>query len=277
MLTDILITVPAGNDADPAVDCGLALAKSFGAHVTGAVFGIEPTVPVAYFSAVPGEVMEDLRRAAEQDAREGTARFMKAAQNAGVEAEARPIVSSVDGALSAFARLTRVHDLTVLGQPNPDRPAGQIEFLEAALFDSGRAVLVVPYIQKKPIELNRVLIAWDGGRAATRAIAEARPLLARAKRVEVVVVETGKPDPNAVPGADLAKHLARHKLNVELRRVLASSKSEIDETILNAVSDDGIDLVVMGGYGHSRMREFMLGGVTRSIIESMTAPVLMAH
>jgi nucleotide-binding universal stress UspA family protein len=277
MLTDILINVPAENDADPAVNCGLALAKTFGAHVTGAVFGIEPTVPVSYFSAVPGEVMMDLRNAAEQAARDGAARFAKAAQAAGVDAEARPVVSSVDGALAAFAHLTRLHDLTILGQPNPDRPGGELEFLEAALFDSGRAVLVVPYIQKKPIEFNRVLVAWDGGRAATRAIAEARPLLARARKVEILVVETGKPDQNALPGADLAKHLARHKLKVELRRVLAPSASEIDETILNAVSDDGIDLIVMGGYGHSRLREFMLGGVTRSIVKSMTAPVLMAH
>jgi nucleotide-binding universal stress UspA family protein len=150
-------------------------------------------------------------------------------------------------------------------------------FLESVLFDSGRSVLIVPYIQKKPVELNRVMIAWDGGRSATRAIAEARPLLAKAKQVEVLVVETGKPDTGQIPGSDLARHLARHKLKVELRHVSVSSKHEIDETILNEVTNSDIDLVVMGGYGHSRLREFVLGGVTRSIIQTMTAPVLMAH
>src|SRR5690606_18538496 len=168
-------------------------------------------------------------------------------------------------------------DLTVVGQPNPDRPGSQNVFLEAALFESGRAVLVVPYIQTKPAAFNRVMVAWDGGRAATRAISEARPLLAKAKQVEVLVVETGKPDPMQVLGADLARHLARHQLKVDLRNVVVSSKQDIDSTILNEVTNSDIDLVVMGGYGHSRLREFVLGGVTRGIIESMTAPVLMAH
>lgn len=277
MPTDMLIHVPVENEADPAVNCGLSLAKTFGAHATGVSFGIEPLVASTYFGAVPGEFMIDLRNAAEQAAQEAAGRFLKAAEGIGVEAEARSVTSTADGAIEAFGRLARLFDMTVVGQPNPDRPGSESAFLEAALFGSGRGILVVPYIQKAPIELNRVMVAWDGGRAATRAVAEARPFLARAKQVEILVVETGKPDANEIPGADLAKHLARHGLKVELRRVLAQSTGDIDSTILNAVTDSGIDLVVMGGYGHSRLREFVLGGVTRGMIESMTAPVLMAH
>jgi nucleotide-binding universal stress UspA family protein len=276
MLTEILINVPTG-EQEPAVNYGLSLAKAFGAHATGVSFGIESLVVPSYFGAIPGEVVAQIRQESEDAARSAADRFMKAAKAAGVDADVRPMTATIDRAMDSFGRLARLHDLTVVGQPNPDRPGPQADFLEAALFESGRAVLIVPYIQKKPMELNRVMIAWDGGRAATRALAEARPLLAKAKLVEVLVVETGKPDSGQIPAADLARHLARHKLKVELRRVLASSKNEIDETILNEVSNAGVDLVVMGGYGHSRLREFVLGGTTRSMIQSMTAPVLMAH
>lgn len=277
MLTDILINVPATEEPDPAVQYGLSLAKKFGAHATGISFGLEPLVASTYFGAVPGEFMMDMRVAAEKAAKDAANAFTKAAKGEGVEADSRAMTSTIDGASDALGRLARLYDVTVVGQPNPDSPGAQNMFLESVLFDSGRSVLIVPYIQKKPVELNRVMIAWDGGRSATRAIAEARPLLAKAKQVEVLVVETGKPDTGQIPGSDLARHLARHKLKVELRHVSVSSKHEIDETILNEVTNSDIDLVVMGGYGHSRLREFVLGGVTRSIIQTMTAPVLMAH
>jgi nucleotide-binding universal stress UspA family protein len=277
MLTDILINVPATEESDPAVQYGLSLAKAFGAHATGISFGLEPLVASTYFGAVPGEFMMDMRVAAEKAAKDASGAFLKAAQSAGVEADSRAMTSTVDGASDALGRLARLYDVTVVGQPNPDSPGSQNMFIESVLFDSGRSVLIVPYIQKKPVELNRVLIAWDGGRSATRAIAEARPLLEKAKQVEILVVETGKPDAGQIPGADLARHLARHKLKVELRHVSVTSKHEIDETILNEVTNSDIDLVVMGGYGHSRLRQFVLGGVTRSIIQTMTAPVLMAH
>lgn len=277
MLTDILINVSLSEGEDTASACGLALAKSFGAHATATAFGIEPTVPSTYFGAIPGDILLDLRNAAEQAARGAADRFSKAAENARVEYDAVSFTSSIDGALAQFGQLTRLHDLTVVAQPNPDRPGPESEFLRTALFDSGRAVLIIPYIQKKPIELNRVMIAWDGGRAATRAVAEAMPLLARAKQVEILIVETGKPDEEEIPGADLARHLARHKLKVELRRVLAPTRRDIDAMILNAVTDSDIDLVVMGGFGHSRLRDFVFGGATGGVIESMTAPVLMAN
>jgi nucleotide-binding universal stress UspA family protein len=194
-----------------------------------------------------------------------------------VKAEVRTARTTTDGAGDAFGRLARVFDLAVITQPNPDRVGPERLLLESALFESGRAVLAVPYVQKQPLTLDRVMIAWNGSRSATRAISEARPFLDRAKRVEVLVVETGKMAEGEIPGAELATHLARHKLKVDLRRVLVPAKRDIDEAILNEIHDSSIDLVVMGGYGHSRLREFVLGGVTRAIIESMTAPTLMAH
>jgi nucleotide-binding universal stress UspA family protein len=255
----------------------LSVAKKLGASATGVTFALEPIVPPSFFGAAPVDYIVESRAIAEKAATEAAAKFSKLASGENVSAETRIATASVDGAADAFGRLSRIFDLSILTQPNPDRAGPESILIESALFESGRAVLVVPYIQKKPMELNRVMVAWDGGRAATRALSEARPLLEKAKQIEILVVETGKPDETQIPGADLARHLARHKLKVELRRVLAPSKGEIDSTILNEITDSGIDLVVMGGYGHSRIREFVLGGVTRGILESMTAPVLMAH
>jgi nucleotide-binding universal stress UspA family protein len=277
MITDILIHVPAIDEPDPGVDFGLSVAKVFGAHATGVAFALEPMVPPAYFGAVPGEYIVKFSEDAEQAAVAAAARFKKRAEGESVKAEVRTARTTTDGAGDAFGRLARVFDLAVITQPNPDRVGPERLLLESALFESGRAVLAVPYVQKQPLTLDRVMIAWNGSRSATRAISEARPFLDRAKRVEVLVVETGKMAEGEIPGAELATHLARHKLKVDLRRVLVPAKRDIDEAILNEIHDSSIDLVVMGGYGHSRLREFVLGGVTRAIIESMTAPTLMAH
>jgi nucleotide-binding universal stress UspA family protein len=276
MISDVLLHVPAGDAADPGVDYGLSLAGAFNSHVTGVAFALEPQIPPAYFGALPADFLAASRGEAEKSAAAGLARMKQAAEGASLKFETHVAATTIDGAADAFGQLGRTHDLTVLTQPNPDRPGPEHVLLEAALFESGRGVLVVPYIQKTPMKLDRIIIAWDGGRAATRAVAEARPFLAKAGKVQVLVVEKGKPDPKGLPGSELAKHLARHNLKVELRRAVAVGQ-DVDGTILNEIADSQADLAIMGGYGHSRLREFVLGGVTRGMIQSMTAPVLMAH
>lgn len=148
--------------------------------------------------------------------------------------------------------------------------------VEGALFGSGRPVIVVPYIQRKGLKLDRVVVCWDGSRAAARATGDAMPFLTRAKKISVVTVGAAPAKSEDVPGADIAQHLARHGRNVEVQRLVVA---DIDTTsaILSYVADAGADLIVMGGYGHSRLREFVLGGVTRGILGSMTVPVLMSH
>ena len=136
--------------------------------------------------------------------------------------------------------------------------------------------MVVPYSHRAGLKLDRIMVCWDGSRHAARAIADAMPFLLRAKSLDVVVVagEPGKSD--EIAGADIAQHLARHGLNVELRR-LVSRDMDVANTLLSHAADWDADLMVMGGYGHSRLREFLLGGVTRGILASMTVPVLMSH
>jgi nucleotide-binding universal stress UspA family protein len=136
-------------------------------------------------------------------------------------------------------------------------------------------VIVVPYIQKQGLTLERVMACWDGGRTAARAIADAMPLLERAKAVDLVIVtEHGKHD--EITGANMSEHLARHGVRVEIKRI-AKGDIAVQAALLDYAADSGADFMVMGGYGHSRLREFILGGVTRGILGSMTIPVLMSH
>src|SRR5262249_31974687 len=167
-------------------------------------------------------------------------------------------------------------ELARAGRAAPDR-AGPAELIaETALFEGGRPVLVVPYIQQAGLKLGKVLVCWDGSRAAARAAGDALPFLSRADDIEVLIVagERGKSD--EIPGADIGQHLARHDLKVDVKRIVASD-SDVPNSILSYVADCAAALIVMGGYGHSRLREFILGGVTRGILEAMTVPTLMSH
>ena len=161
-------------------------------------------------------------------------------------------------------------------QAEPDQAALDGLIVEAALFDSGRPMLVVPYIQRNGLRLDRILLCWDGSRSSARAVADALPFLRRAKAVEVVTVASEPAKSDEMRGADIAHHLARHGVKVELKRIV-TAETDVASTILSHAADSSADFLVMGGYGHSRLREFILGGVTREILASMTVPVLMSH
>ena len=124
--------------------------------------------------------------------------------------------------------------------------------------------------------LDRVMVCWDGSRAAARAVGDALPFLKKAKQVEIVIVSDKPNKKDEIPGADLGQHLARHGLKVEIKH-MTSPDIDVASTILSYAADSNADMIVMGGYGHSRLREFVLGGATRSMLESMTVPVLMSH
>ena len=157
-----------------------------------------------------------------------------------------------------------------------EQPALDGLIVEAALFDSGRPMLVVPYIQRNGLKLDRILLCWDGSRSAARAAADALPFLRCAKLVEVVTVASEPAKSDEMPGADIAHHLARHGVKVELKRIV-TAETDVASTILSHAADSSADFLVMGGYGHSRLREFVLGGMTREILASMTVPTLMSH
>ena len=148
--------------------------------------------------------------------------------------------------------------------------------IEAALLGSGRPILIVPNFKEGGAKFDRVLVCWDGSHNAARAIADAMPFLTRAKQVEVVTVATDGRANDSMDGLCIAHHLSRHGVIVEVRNIVAHGQ-DVSLRICSHAKQQSADLIVMGGYGHSRLREFVLGGATRDILELTIVPTLMSH
>jgi nucleotide-binding universal stress UspA family protein len=276
MIKDVIVALSAREERDPAADYAISFADFLGAHVAGVAFAFEPVVPATVMGGIPADLIEMQRAESEKAARAAVTRFDKVAVAAGLSTETHFFNVSVGGAADLFGRLTRRFDLSVVSQADPDRVGPEELITEAALFESGRPVIVVPYIQQQAFSLNRVLVCWDGSRAAARAVGDAIPLLERAKDVHVLIAAGERRKRDEVPGADIGQHLARHGVKIEVHRA-AATDIDIADLILSYAADLSADFMVMGAYGHSRLREFVLGGVTRGILASMTVPALMSH
>ncbi len=275
MIKDVIVSLGLG-PRDPAGDYAISVAEAFGAHLCAAAFVYEPVIPGVVTGSIPPEIIDAQRSDSERAARNAIARFEQAARRAGLSADSQMLSASIAGAADTFASIARRFDLAVVGQPEPERPVPEDILVEGVLFGSGRPAIVVPFIQKSGLKLDRILVCWDGSRTAARAVSDAMPLLHKAKEVEVLVVGNERGKSRELPGADLAQHLARHGLKIELKRVGAGDV-DVASVVLSHVADTAADFIVMGGYGHSRLREFVLGGVTHGILRSMTVPVLMSH
>jgi nucleotide-binding universal stress UspA family protein len=275
MIKDIIVNLGLGA-RDPAGDFAISVANAYQAHVLGLAFSYEPIIPGAVMGGIPPEFIESQRSESEKKSHAAVARFEEAAKRASISFETRILSASVSGAGDILGRLGRRFDLVVVGQPEREKSLPDEVVDEAALFDSGRPVVFVPFIQKAGLKLDRVMVCWDGSRAATRAIADSLPFLQKAKQVEIVMVASKAGKNDEIAGVDLGQHLARHGLKVEVKRI-TSPDIDVPSTILSYAADSSADMIVMGGYGHSRLREFVLGGVTRSILQTMTVPVLMSH
>ena len=274
MIKDIIANLSVGASRDVATDFAVSVAATFGAHLTGLAFLYEPLAPMA--DGFPAKAMQSQRIENEKAVQAAVAKFDEVARRAAVSAESRIVDVPVASAHNVFANIARRFDLAIMGQPEPHKPALERLIVEAALFDSGRPALVVPYIQRIGLKLDRVMVGWDGSRSAARAVADAMPLLVRAKVTEVVMVASEPAKSEEMPGADIARHLARHGAKVEVKSIV-TAETGVDSTILSHAADTSADFLVMGGYGHSRLREFILGGVTRGILSSMSLPILMSH
>jgi nucleotide-binding universal stress UspA family protein len=276
MVKDLVVNLTGGQPQDFAADYAISIAAAVGAHIVGVGFIYEPIIPGSVLGGVPTDLIEVQREENTKSAKAAIARFEAAVKQAGLSSESRILDASIAGAADLFGRIARRFDLAVVGQAQRQHGASEELLIEGALFGSGRPVIVVPHIQKEGLKLDRVLACWDGSRPAARAIADAIPFLTRAKSVEIVVVTGERDKSGEITGANMSRHLARHGVTVEIKR-LAPGNVDVQAAILSHAADSGADFMVMGGYGHSRLREFILGGVTRSILASMPVPVLMSH
>jgi nucleotide-binding universal stress UspA family protein len=275
MIKDIVVNLGLGTH-DPAGVYAVSVAEAFGAHVLGIAVSYEPVIPGTVMGGIPPEIIESQRSESDQKARKASGRFEEVVKRSGVSGETRTISASISGAADQIGRIGRRFDLIIVGQPERQKSLPDEVVDEGVLFESGRPVIFVPYIQKGGMTLDRIMVCWDGSRAAARAVADAMPFLKKAKQVEVVIVSDKSAKKDEVPGADLGQHLARHGLKVEVKRI-TSPEIDVPSTILSYAADSSADMIVMGGYGHSRLREFVLGGATRGMLEAMTVPVLMSH
>ncbi len=177
-------------------------------------------------------------------------------------------------------RASRLADLVVFAETKPEDTSTAMVAVEAALVNAGRPVLVAPQDLKTPEVAKAVAIAWDGSVEAAHAVSAALPFLALASKVSILTVRTGPQQPGgtaaASPGIMLADYLTMHGVHAA-EHILEPQGRSVGQVLLEAAVDAGAGLLVMGGYGHSRLREFILGGTTRHIVTHAKLPVLMTH
>jgi nucleotide-binding universal stress UspA family protein len=276
MLKDILVHIPTDQRAKPIIDCAVSLAQAFDAHLDGAARiyrSFNPAIAIgasAAAMAIATQYQPDMELAA------GTLdQFELAAREAGLRHGMRTICDDPSLVLRKAAELSRFYSLVVVAQPDSSKSSYDDALPEAVLFQSGRPILLVPYIHQGPLKTDHVLVCWDGGSPAARAVHDAIPLLRKATSVEILTVDGGDNIAENPPEV-LKDHLLRHGIYANIYRI-PSSTTSICDTILSLAADLSIDLIVMGGYGHSRIREYVLGGVTRGIFETLTVPALISH
>jgi nucleotide-binding universal stress UspA family protein len=276
MVKDIIVNLSVAKNNSTVGNYAVSVAAALQAHLTGLAFIYDPIVPISGTGYIPADVIESQRADNETAAEAAIKDFTTATDRAGISAEPLMLNASLTGAADQFARMARRFDLAIVGQAQPEMSTMEQIIGETTLFESGRPMIMVPYIQKAPFKTDNVIICWDGSRTAARAVADAIPILGKSSRIEIVSVTNERGKEDEIEGADIGQHLARHGLKVDVHRI---SRGDIDvaDALLSHAADSAADLMVMGGYGHSRLREFVLGGVTRSIFQSMTLPVLLSH
>jgi nucleotide-binding universal stress UspA family protein len=274
MPKDIVVNLMVAGSRDAAATYAISIARTFGAHLAGVAFAYEPVLPAIVGGGIPESVIEEQREENEKAAKTAVAQFEAAAGD--IKHESRMVPASLAGAADTFGEIARVFDLAVVGQSERDRVGPEELIVEGALFGSGRPVLVVPADYSGGMRIERVLVCWNGGRNAARAAGNAIPFMQRSQTVEVVTVGTEAAAAGLASASDLCRHLERHGINTSTRQIDPGSM-KVSAAILDYASKSGAGMLVMGGYGHSRLREFILGGTTRGVLAAMTVPTLMSH
>jgi nucleotide-binding universal stress UspA family protein len=275
---NLLVHVDDTKACAARMQAAVELAIAHEAHLSAVYVIAEPSPATLAGGYLPPEMLEMWRQGGRERADVALGRFTQVAKRNQISFESRierVLYAAMAGTLATNARYA---DVAILGQADPDDGAIPGDLPEEVTLASGRPSLVIPYIGPAATLGQRVTVAWDASREAARAVNDALPILKRAQAVNVVSVNPGdRPFGHGEqPGADIALHLARHGIRVEVQRI-ESREVDVPNIILSHIADQSSDLLVMGAYGHSQLRELILGGVTRTILHDMTVPVFMAH
>jgi nucleotide-binding universal stress UspA family protein len=275
---DILLTLTSYPDPTPAsvAEDAVAIAATFGAHLAAVACEVHVEVPGHFLSGatanIPGIIAGETEKS-RSNARAMLATFDAAAEKSGIAHETYLEKCPTYAVPDLLADHARLRDLTIVPVPE----SYDQWYAEAVIFGSGRPTLVLPESPRaRPFELGTVAVAWDFSRAAARAISDAMPLLEKARKVRIVTVTNEKKLDSKHSAEALAKNLARHGVDVVLDKVDANGR-RIGEVLEAYTASQRIDVLVMGAYGHSRWREFILGGATKNLLSKPPLPILFSH
>jgi nucleotide-binding universal stress UspA family protein len=278
---DLLLSLTTYPEPTPvaAVDQAVALADVIGARISAIACAVRIQTPgrIAFLSDALLDIPAIVTTAEEKSAnaaRDLLAAFESAAQKRGNFQEKiveRCLPSQVPDLLVEYARL---RDLTIV--PLPDGDSVDQWYAESIIFGSGHPAMVIPAVPRRPPALDTVAVAWDFSRPAARAVWDALPILQMAKVVRAVTITSEKVIDSTRSAEELAKHLARHGVSIILDKYDAQGRT-IGQALEAYVAAQNADLLVMGAYGHSRVREFILGGATKSMLTRPPLPILLSH
>jgi len=277
MFRNILVHIPSERPVRPVIDVAVALTVARRSHLDAVAIGYESMGAAGMLVEGGGgavaAVMGAERDHALERANAAISTFEVEAKLAGIAYGVRSFAAIPADASATIGALSRLYDMTIVLQPEPSRSSYDNDIPQQILFNSGGPMLMVPYIQKGPLDAHHVGIAWDGSRLAARALRDAMPFLMGANAVTVVAVneEAGEASSDR-----LVSHLVRRGIAARVQR-LTANRGGVQAAILSIASESNMGLLVMGGYGHSRLQERILGGVTLGMFDTMTVPVLMSH
>lgn len=277
MYKNLLVSIPTERSPQPVIDGAISLAARCQAQLDAVSVGYESSsLPlVAEGGAAVASIFEVEREKALERAQAALAVFEAEAKRAGLVHSSRAISALQGEAAAILGATARLYDLAVVAQPEFARDTFDNTLSQEILFQSGGPVLFMPYTFKGAFQAKRVGICWDGSRLAARAVRDAMPLLEQAEAITVITINAAN-----VPADATAAHLVRYLTRLGVPTAVDSLKTEkanIQSSILSLAADESLSLLVMGGYGHSRLKETVFGGVTRDMLESMTVPTLMSH
>ena len=274
---DLLVHLDTSRYCKARLTLAESLARRFDAHLTGIYVMPPPVLSPLLADQFPPKVLEEADAQLAQKRDRVQAEFVSAVKALG--AKSTWIEGEVDE-VEVVSRAARHADLLLMGQtpPRDSVPGIPSDFPERVLMGSGRPALLVPYAGSFKSVGERVLIAWNASPQSARAVAAALPFLAAARHIEVLAIATDKEDDEALRQSAVAtvQHLSRHGIKAEAHHIIATDIGAGD-MLLSRAADEAADLVVMGVYGHSRLRELVLGGVSRDLLQRMTVPLFMVH
>lgn len=280
MFRNILVHLPSERPIRPVIDVAIEMTMVRRAHLDAVAIGYESMGAIGMVAegggAAVAAVMGFEQERALERANAAIAVFEVEARLAKIAYGTRALAAIPVEAEQTIGALSRLYDLTVVLQPESSYSSYDNTIPQGILFHSGGPMLMIPYIQKGPLDAHHVGIAWDGSRLAARAVRDALPFLTAAHAVTLIAVNEGRGDASEASSDQLVSHLARRGVKARVQR-LKADRGNVHGAILSIAAESNIGLLVMGGFGHSRLQERILGGVTRGMFDSMTVPVLMSH